>query len=379
MQKMLLKKIQILAILAIIIFLSLPGNSFSQEIHRDFQGTWKSKVERVLQEERVLIPGTNTETTVQTLEATIMEGDRKGELITFQNDYLPLKTGDVFFLNFLITIDGQEIFSVRDVDRRPVLLFFTLIFGLAVIAFGGWQGLRALIGLFGTFLVIIFILLPLLLKGYPPVLTSTFISTIILFLAIYFTHGFNRESTVAFTGTIIAVSLTGILAYSAVRLGRLTGFASDEAIYLNFSTYGQLDLSGLLLAGIIIGVLGVLDDISITQSAVVSELYGANPNLSRKETYHKALRVGREHAGALVNTLALAYTGAALPLLLLFSISESGFSMIVNQEIFALEILRTIVGSIGLILTIPVTTLIAVFVLEKYRGRKPEVTHGHVH
>lgn len=351
--------------------------ALSQEIHQDFQGAWKAKVEKVVSEEKVLIPGTDTETVVQVLEARIMEGERSGEIISLQNDYIPLKIGDTFFLNFLITIDGREIFSVRDVDRRPTLIIFSLLFAFTILIFGGWQGLRALLGLFGTFLVIIYILLPLLLNGYPPVLTSTLIATIVLFLAIYFTHGFNRESTVAFTGTILAVSITSVLAFLSVKIGRLSGFASDEAIYLNFSTFGQLDLSGLLLAGIIIGVLGVLDDIAITQSAVVSELYGTNPNLSKKEVYSKALRVGREHAGALVNTLALAYTGAALPLLMLFSISESSIGMIVNQEVFALEILRTIVGSIGLVLTIPITTLIAVFVLEKYKGQKPKIEHHH--
>ncbi len=366
----------------ILLFFLLPTANqiaLGQEIHQDFQGAWKAKVEKVVSEEKVLIPGTDTETVVQVLEARIMEGERSSEIISLQNDYIPLKIGDTFFLNFLITIDGREIFSVRDVDRRPTLIIFSLLFAFTILIFGGWQGLRALLGLFGTFLVIIYILLPLLLNGYPPVLTSTLIATVVLFLAIYFTHGFNRESTVAFTGTILAVSITSVLAFLSVKIGRLSGFASDEAIYLNFSTFGQLDLSGLLLAGIIIGVLGVLDDIAITQSAVVSELYGTNPNLSKKEVYNKALRVGREHAGALVNTLALAYTGAALPLLMLFSISESSIGMIVNQEVFALEILRTIVGSIGLVLTIPITTLIAVFVLEKYKGQKPKIEHHHHH
>lgn len=366
-------------ILPIIVFLFAFPICFShaQELHQELQGFWRAKVVEILSEQIVTIPGTETEILIQTLKAEILEGERKSEIITLENDYLPLKIGDKFFVNYLITIDGVEIFSVRDIDRRSALILFTALFGLTILIFGGWQGLRSLVGLLGTFLVIIFILIPLLLKGYPPVLTSVLISTAVLFLAIYFTHGFNRESTVAFSGTIIAVSLTSILAYLSVKIGKLTGFASDEAVYLNFSTFGQLDLSGLLLAGIIVGVLGVLDDIAITQSAVVSELYGTSPSLSKREAYQKAIRVGREHAGALVNTLALAYTGAALPLLLLFSISEADIALIINQEVFATEILRTIVGSIGLILTIPITTLIAVFALEKYKGRKPSTTHHH--
>ena len=217
--------------------------------------------------------------------------------------------------------------------------------------------------LFGTFLVIIYFLLPLLLKGYPPVLTSSLIAAAILFLAIFLTHGFNRESGVAFSGTVIAVILTGILASVAVRMTRLTGFGNEEAVYLNFATLGNLNFSGLLLGGIIVGVLGVLDDIAITQVAVVRELKESVHNLSKKEIYHKAMRVGREHAGALVNTLALAYAGATLPLLLLFSVSQIEFGMILNQEAVATEIIRTIIGSIGLILTIPITTTLAVYFL----------------
>lgn len=172
------------------------------------------------------------------------------------------------------------------------------------------------------------------------------------------------------------VVATGILAYIGVEAANLTGFASDEAVYLNFNTPG-LNFSGLLLGGIIIGALGVLDDIAVTQAAVVSELYGSSPNISRKEAYKRALRVGKEHVGALVNTLALAYTGAALPLLLLFSTSDSTVSSIINQEVFATEIIRTITGSIGLILTVPFTTLLAVFFLEKYRGKPSGHSHSH--
>jgi uncharacterized membrane protein len=170
--------------------------------------------------------------------------------------------------------------------------------------------------------------------------------------------------------------LTGILAYLGVTLARLNGLASEEAFYLNLNTSGTLDFAGLLLGGIMIGVLGVLDDIAVTQAAVVSELYNSASHLSRKEIYKKALRVGKEHVGALVNTLALAYTGASLPLLLFFSMSDSSISSIINQEIFATEIIRTIVGSIGLILTVPITTFLAVYFLKGYKG---EAVHSHSH
>jgi len=313
-------------------------------------------------------------------KAEILEGDKKGQTITIENDFLVLKKGDKFFLRHSISsLDGQEMYSVRDIDRRGVILGFIILFMVVVIIFSGKQGVRSILSLAGSFFVILYVLVPSLLKGYPPIPTSIAIAAVILFLAIFLTHGFNRESTVAFTGTVLAVILTGILAYLGVTLAHLSGFASDEAIYLNFNTRGMLDFSGLLLGGIMIGVLGVLDDIAITQAAVVSELYNSASHLSKKEIYKKALRVGKEHVGALVNTLALAYTGASLPLLLLFSTSDSSMASIINQEIFATEIIRTVVGSIGLILTVPITTLLAVYMLKGYKGKHHGHSHSHAH
>lgn len=357
----------------------LPNSVYGAELIQDRVDIIRAEVLEIIDQEYRNVVGTDVDTIYQTITAKFLSGAEKGKIVTIENDYLELKKGDKFFLYHSVSgLDGREMYSVRDVDRRGVILFFVFLFVAVVLVFSGKQGVRSLIGLAGSFLVILYILIPSLLKGYPPVLTSIVIATIILFLAIYFTHGFNRISTVAFSGTVIAVMLTGILAYLGVTLTSLTGFASDESIYLNFNTRGTLDFTGLLLGGIMIGVLGVLDDIAVTQAAVVSELYHSAPHLSRREIYQKALRVGKEHVGALVNTLALAYTGAALPLLLLFSTTESSFSSLINQEIFATEIIRTVVGSIGLILTVPITTLLAVYLLKNYKG-EPISTHSHNH
>ncbi len=337
----------------------------------------KARVVEVLKQEKREVPGTDVQSVYQTIKVEVLEGDKKGQIITVENDFLVLEKGDRFFLHHSIDgLDGREMYSVRDIDRRGAMVFFIALFIGVVLLFSGKQGIRSIIGLAGSFFVILYVLVPSLLNGYPPVLTSIVIASVILFFAIYFTHGFNRVSTVAFSGTVIAVILTGVLAYLGVTFAHLTGFASDEAVYLNFNTRGTLDFAGLLLGGIMIGVLGVLDDIAVTQAAVVSELYGSASHLSRKEIYTKALRVGKEHVGALVNTLALAYTGASLPLILLFSTSDSSLSSIINQEIFATEIIRTVVGSIGLILTVPITTLLAVYLLKGYKGKH---THSHSH
>lgn len=360
------------------LFLSANGISHAQELITEEPDIWRARVTEIVSQEERLIPGTETESTYQTIKAEILDGEQKGQKVTIENDFLTLKKGDAFFMFHTTDVDGTDRYSVREIDRRSTVLFFVILFAVAVVVFGGKQGIRSLISLAGSFFVILYLLIPSLLAGYPPVLMSVVIASIVLFLAIYLTHGFNRESTVAFLGTVAAVILTGILAYISVTVTRLTGFSSEEAFYLNFNTRGALDFSGLLLGGIMIGVLGVLDDIAVTQAAIVSELFDSAPHLSRKEIYKKALRVGRDHVSALVNTLALAYTGASLPLLLLFSTSQSSFSTIINQEIFSTEIIRIIVGSIGLILTVPITTLLAVYLLKGYT-RSHSHSHTHIH
>ncbi len=368
--------------LFLFVFFLIPTISYGQnELHEDIQGVWRSEVIEILDQDTRLVPGTDTETIFQTIRVEILEGDRKGDIVTVENDYLALEKGDVFFMNYLITINGDEIYSVGDVDRRGVLVFWVAIFCLVVLALSGKQGVRSLLSLAGSLFVIVYFLLPGLLSGMSPVILSTLIAGAILFFGIYVTHGFNRESSVAFVGTVSAVVMTSFLAHIAVTTSKLSGFASDESVFLNVVTRGSLNFEGLLLGGIIIGILGVLDDIAVTQVAIVRELFKTNPNLTKREVYVKAIRIGKEHVGALVNTLALAYTGASLPLLLLFSNSTSNPGMILNGEIIATEIIRTIIGSIGLVMTVPITTLLAVHFLKDYDGETHmhHSHHGHTH
>lgn len=369
------KYLYVFLLFSFLISFIIPGVSSAQELLQNKFEIVKARVTSIIDQEKKNVPGTDVESVYQTIRAEILEGEQKGKIVTIYNDFLELQVGEKFYVRHTtdVTYDTES-YTVNDIDRLNVLFWFVILFVIVVLFFSGKQGFRSIISLVGSLFIIMYILVPSLLKGYPPMLTSIVIAVAILFLAIYITHGFNKQSTVAFTGTVLAVVLTGVLAYLGVTLAHLTGFASDEAVYLNLNTRGILDFSGLLLGGIMIGVLGVLDDIAITQVAVVSEFYKANPELSRKEVYKKAIRVGKEHVGALVNTLALAYTGASLPLLLLFSNSTSPAPIIINQEIFATEIIRTIVGSIGLILTVPITTLLAIYILKDYKG-----SHVHVH
>jgi len=336
-------------------------------VHEDVQDIVRAKVERVLSSERRVIPGTDTEHLYQQLEATLLEGANVGSRIIVENDFLKLKTGDYFFAIHYVYLDGEEMYSVQDVDRRAKLYFLLALFVGAVIAFGGWYGVRALTSLVGSLFVIAYVLVPGLASGWNPLLACFVVASAILGGALFLTHGFNRESGVAFFGTMGAVLLTLLTAMWAVSWTNLSGFAAEESVSLNFGTRGTLDLVALLVGGIVIGALGVLDDIAITQVAIVRELY-AHQAGSARHVFARAMRVGREHVGAVVNTLALAYVGVSLPLILFLHISPIEGSLLFNLEVFATEIVRTVVGSIGIIATVPLVTALAVYFLKPAQG-----------
>lgn len=336
-----------------------------------------AEVLEVLQTEERVVPGTETLATYQTLRIRILGGEATGEEKIIEDDFLILTEGDRFFLNRLIASDGTEIFSVEEPDRRPALFFFALLFVVVILFFGRFQGLRSLASLLASFFIIAYVLLPQLFGGAPPVLTSILCAGVILGVAMYLTHGINRDTHAAFLGTLLTITITGLLSSIAVAYTKLSGFASEESFYLNLGTQGELNLQGLLLGSIIIGALGILDDVAITQAAAVREFFKTNPKLKPKDVYTKAMRVGREHVGALVNTLALAYVGASLPLVLLIYNSAEPLSYIVNREIMSTEIIRTIVGSIGLVLAVPITTWISVLFYKKGQFRE-EQSHIHV-
>ena len=259
-------------------------------------------------------------------------------------------------------------YAVSDPYRLPTIWFFVGLFVLCVIVFGGKQGIRWLLSLALIFFFIAYLLLPGILHGFSPVLLSIGVSALIIVLGSYVTHGFNRVTSSAVVGMIMTIFVTGLLAFAAIHFGKLTGFSNEESVYLNFNTRGTIEgFAGLLLGGILIGPFsGVLyDAAAIGQAVAVDELRNVGPHLSRAAIFKRALRIGREHIGALVNTLAIAYVGVSLPLLLLFYQSGADPLLTINQELFATEIIRAMIGSIGLVLAVPLTTLIAVSILVK--------------
>lgn len=255
--------------------------------------------------------------------------------------------------------EGNQVFYIADFVRRDPLIFLFFLFVVLVITVARWRGTASLIGLTISFLVIFKFILPMIYAGYDPVLITILASLVIIPVTFYLSHGFNRKTSIAIGGTLVALLITGFLAKIFVEATKLTGFASEEAGFLQVARGDLVNIKGLLLAGIIIGALGVLDDISVAQSALVQQLKEANPKMKAKELFMRAMSVGQDHIASMVNTLVLVYTGASLPLLLLFIDNPLPFSQIVNYEIIAEEIVRTLVGSIGLITAVPITTLLA--------------------
>lgn len=349
----------LVALTALVVLVVPSALVFAQDVHQDLQETVRAEVVSIEREFERDIRGTDATATVQELLIRILEGDRVGDVVAMDNDLVMLEPGDRIIVNRLEFIDGTEHFAFKDAERRGHLVaIFVLLIGL-VLWFAGKKGIRALFSLGLSITAIFLILVPALLAGYNPVWVSLGVSVIVLALILFLTHGINARSIIAFAGTVSAIIMTCVVAAYWVSAMRLTGFGSDASVYLNFATSGALDFSGLLLGSMIIGLLGVLDDVSITQASVVQELRSASNSFGFKELYQRAIRVGRDHVGSLVNTLALAYVGAALPIVLLFSSGGSDLALTFNQEIVAAEILRIIVGSIGLILTVPLTTALA--------------------
>jgi uncharacterized membrane protein len=276
-----------------------------------------------------------------------------------------------------------------DFDRTNALLWITGIFAAAILFISGWKGFRSLLSMAFSLAVIIGYIIPHILVGEDPVLVSIIGSGLLLGVTLYLTYGWNLKSHSAVGGMLIALLLTGMLAWAFMLLTRLSGQGDENALFLLQMLDARINLRGLFLGGMIIGALGVLDDLVMTQASAVFELHGANPELGFRGLYKSAMRIGQDHVAATVNTLVLAYAGASLPMLLMFSLSRGNYLYLINIAFVAEEIVRTLVGSIGLIMAVPLTTALAVgFALYSRRFGKirallgPEgsaMEHGHTH
>lgn len=258
-----------------------------------------------------------------------------------------------------------------DYQRDLPMVILAGIFALVVVALGRLRGLAALIGFVLSLAIIIFFVLPSILEGNNPLLVAIVGGSAVMLVALYMAHGPNVRTTTAVLGTLMSLIITGVLALIFVEATQLTGFTSEEAIFLQVSA-GQVSVKGLLLGAIIIGSLGVLDDVTVTQASAVWEIHLANPSYGFKELYSSAIRIGRDHIASTVNTLVLAYAGASLPLLVLFNISGVSMGNVITGEIVAEEVVRTLVGSIGLVASVPITTSLAALVVSRDRPHSTE-------
>jgi uncharacterized membrane protein len=255
-------------------------------------------------------------------------------------------------------------YRLADFERSLPLALLAGLFALAVIVLGRFQGVAALFALGLSFVVLLLFVLPAIVAGENPLLVAVTGAGLIMFIALYLTHGFSARTSTAVLGTMVSLVLIGGLGVLFTAVTKLTGLDEDTTLLLGTLNNG-LDTRGLLLAGLIIGALGVLDDVTVTQASAVWELRRANPLLTWRELYAAGLRIGRDHVSSAVNTLVMAYAGAALPVLLYSSISGAGLGTILGSQSIAQEIVRTLVGSIGLVACVPVTTLVAALVASR--------------
>lgn len=311
----------------------------------------------------------------QILSVIIEEGKYAG--IPFEIDYgtrqirnnmIMIQEGDRILVNISSTPDGVLSAYFIDFYRRSSLMWLLIIFVLASVIISGLKGIRSLLGILLSLAVIILIILPGIQSGKDPLSVSILGAFFFVAFSLYIIYGWNVKTHTAVLGSFLALIITGVLALIFVNNTRLTGYGDENMFYISQLTQNTMNVRSLLLAGILIGTLGVLDDLVISQASAVFELFRNKPDQNFKKLYKSAMNIGQDHIAATVNTLVLAYAGASLPMLLLFSFRNVNFSLAINLEYIAEEIVRTIVGSLGLFAAVPITTALAALVAVKYRG-----------
>jgi uncharacterized membrane protein len=303
----------------------------------------------------------NADDACRTVVFELVDGPRPGSDFVQEFTATPstpdLEAGESVVLAFIADAESGFEYQYSDRERRGVLIGVFLAFAAAVGALGRLRGLAALAGLLLSVVVVVGYIVPAIAAGSGAVLITVIGSGTVALLALYLAHGFKPLTHVAFAGTALSLLVTFVLAWMVLALAEFSGFSSEESLYL--AVAGDVDIRGLLLAGVVLGALGALDDVTVTQASAVWELRRAQPQMEVQELAQAGIRIGRDHIASTVNTLLLAYAGASMPLLLLFSLSGLSLSDVANSEVVAVEIVRTLVGSIGLVLAVPMTTYLA--------------------
>lgn len=350
-------------------FLPIPTHAQTHESPQSIPLTspeerFEAEVLKVIESKTEKLYGTTQ--TIQTLRMKALTGSKKGSTFTLTNGGAAsssisfFKEHDRLIIASITQPNGQQTYFVVDYVRRSSLAFLGGLFVIVVLGVTGKKGVAALIAMTYSFIIIFQFVLPYISKGAPPILIAIVGGMLIIPVTFYVSHGFNTKTHVAILGTLVSLVITGLLAEWAIESTHLTGFASEDAQFVQLMSNGTIHIKGLLLAGILVGLFGILDDVTVSQASIVQQLKEASPSISGPELYKRAMAVGKDHIGSLINTLILVYAGAALPFMLLLTSSSTGsLATSINYEIIAEEIVRTLAASIGLILAVPITTLIA--------------------
>ena len=355
------------------IFALWPNNERSEEIQRNAEdiALTSDLLKATVHEASESICGYSISSEVEmcrNVTVVVQEGPESGSLVvlpevntSFDPTFPQLAAGDNVILGFDSVTNS---YYYQDRDRMSSLWWLILLFAVTVICLARVRGLLALFAMGGTVLMLVKFIAPSVLDGNDPVLVCVVAAAAIAYFSLYFTHGFSLMTTVALAGTLIALGLTLGISWIFFELAKFSGYSSEEAFVLPFLAE-SLDVRGLLLGGTIIAALGALDDVTVTQAATVLELSARNNELSTRQLMISGLRVGREHIASTVNTLLLAYAGSSIPLLLLFAVSEQSLGDVANSELIAIELVRTLCGSIGLGAALPITTYLAALLMRE--------------
>jgi uncharacterized membrane protein len=304
------------------------------------------------------------ELTCATVVVEVLDGEGAGD---FQQIEVPaevyaagIEVGDVLVLTRDAGAEGGAGYAFYDYDRDVPIVVLTLAFAVVTVAVARLRGLASLVGLAFAFLVLLQFVLPNLLGDRSPTLTSLVGSAAIMFVVLYLAHGFSARTTTALVGTLFGLALVAVLGAVSVATARLTGLTSEETVQLQ--TFDPtLEFSGLVLAGIVVAGLGVLNDVTITQASAIWQLNEVDPDMSWRQLYRRGMAVGRDHIASTVYTIVFAYAGASLPLLMLFELYAQPWDVVLTSSAMAEEVVRTLVGSIALVLAVPVTTAAGAF------------------
>ncbi|MCT4607042.1 MAG: YibE/F family protein [Marinisporobacter sp.] len=309
----------------------------------------------------------------QAVKLKVTSGKYKGKVFEINHNIpdnyvyaIEVKKGDQVVINIDEYIDGKLDVAVTDYKRQHYVLYLYIVFIILIMIIGKTKGVKAVITLSLTMFAILKILLPAMLNGMNPIPITIAISIAITIITMFVIGGFNYKSIAGIIGTSGGVVIAGLIAYFIGSKVKLTGLSSEEAVMLmNIPQKVNFDFKSLLFSGIIMGALGAVMDIGMSISSAMEEIHNANPALTKKELFSAGMNVGKDVMGTMTNTLILAYTGSSIPLLLLFMAHETSIIKILNLDIIATEVIRSLAGSIGLVLTIPLTAFVASIMMKK--------------